>query len=131
MNNESKRLQIEKATIADDEQPMRLKTVLQSGHLGDLLYSLSAIQAIGEPVHFYVGFKLSNGVPNHPSGRYCMNSEMYAYIKPLLKAQPYISEVSIHDSRISKVLFENERERPRNVSVARCLSHLALVMSPS
>lgn len=116
MNNELKRLQIEKATIADDEQPMKLKTVLQSGHLGDLIYCLSAVQAIGEPVHFYVGFKLSNGVPNHPSGRYCMNNDMYAYIKPLLKAQPYISEVSIHDSRIVDYNFDQFRNIGLNLA---------------
>ena len=75
--------------------------VLQSGHLGDMIYSLSAAKKASEfynkKVHFMVGFKEPNTVPGHPSGSFCMNETTYNYIKPLLEHQPYIEKVTKHD----------------------------------
>lgn len=74
--------------------------VKQSGHIGDLIYSLSAVQAVsklsGEPVDFYIGFDVMNTVNGHPSGKFTMNTESYNYIKPLLEAIPFIKSVNKH-----------------------------------
>lgn len=74
--------------------------VKQSGHIGDLIYSLSACKSLFEltnqPIDFYIGFDNINQTPNHPSGKYTMTKESYDYIKPLLLAQPYIKSVNMH-----------------------------------
>lgn len=89
--------------------------VLQSGHIGDLVYSLSAVKRIaeisGEPVDFYVGSRLQNTTPNHPSGSYCMSIASYNYIKPLLQYQSYINSVQVHlDEHIDYDLDQFRRE---------------------
>ena len=64
--------------------------VIKSGHLGDLIYSLTATKRVAElhgSVDFHIGFREQNGVPGHPSGGYCMNLKSYEYIKPLLEHQ--------------------------------------------
>lgn len=71
--------------------------VKQSGHIGDLIYSLTATKRVfevtGEQVDFHVGFNVLNRTPNHPSGKYTMTDATYAYLEPLLLAQPYIKSV--------------------------------------
>lgn len=126
MNNELKRLQIEKATIADDEQLNMIK-VLQSGHLGDMIYSLSAVQQASKinnaKIHFMVGFKESNGVMGHPSGRYCMNTESFQYIKPLLEYQSYIGQVNTYDLTSVQYNFDQFRRWNSNLSAGDLRKH--------
>lgn len=74
--------------------------VKQSGAIGDLILSLSAAHQAhvlhNKPIDFYVGFFEPNVVPNHPSGKYCMNDNTYNYIKPLLQHQTWINSVQKH-----------------------------------
>lgn len=74
--------------------------VKQSGHIGDLIYSLSACYNLhkvsGDMIDFYIGFDTLNQTLGHPSGKYTMTNESYDYIKPLLMAQPYIKSVNKH-----------------------------------
>lgn len=78
--------------------------VKQSGHIGDLIYSLSSCYNIyinsGEKIDFYIGFDNLNQTAGHPSGKYTMTDESYEYIKPLLLAQPYIKSVNKHYKNI-------------------------------
>ena len=70
--------------------------VRQSGHIGDLIYSLSAIKKLSElhgPVDLCIGFDRISHTPNHPSGDYTMNDATYKYLLPLLKSLPYIKSV--------------------------------------
>jgi hypothetical protein len=74
---------------------MRVK---QSGHIGDLIYSLSSIKRVaelsGEGVDLFIGFNEINRTPEHPSGNYTMNDNYYRYLLPLLKELPYINSVT-------------------------------------
>ena len=74
--------------------------VIQSGHIGDLIYSLSATKKASElhgaKIDFHIGFREPNGTPNHPGGGYCMNLNSYEYVKPLLEFQPYIQSVQMN-----------------------------------
>ncbi len=72
------------------------KSVKHSGHLGDVIYSLSFVKQMNEPVDYYLGFDRVSTTPNHPSGKYTMNESSYAYILPLLEHQDYIGEVYKH-----------------------------------
>jgi hypothetical protein len=78
--------------------------VKQSGHIGDLIYSLSACKSLyeltNEQIDFYIGFDNVNQTPNHPSGKYTMTTEAFDYVRPLLLAQPYINSVNIHYKNI-------------------------------
>jgi hypothetical protein len=78
-------------------------SVLNSGHAGDLIYSLSsayaAFELYGKPIDFYIGFKQKNGVPGHPSGSFTMNDVTYNYLKPLLEYQPWINSVQKHTNQ--------------------------------
>jgi hypothetical protein len=127
MKQESKRLQIEKASIADDEQLSRTIKVLQSGHLGDMMYCLSATKRASivnkAKIQFMVGFKESNGVMGHPSGKYCMNTESYQYIKPLLEYQDYIESVNIYDLSNVKYNFDQFRRWNSNLAAGDLRKH--------
>ena len=67
--------------------------VKHSGHLGDIIYSLSFIKELGQNVNYYIGFEQVNTVYNHPSGKYTMNDASFNYIKPLLEHQDYVDFV--------------------------------------
>jgi len=121
MKQESKQLQIERATIADDEYtPSKTIRVLQSGHLGDLLYSMSWVKRAAEvnnaKVVFNVGFNEVSGTPNHPSGKFCINDNTYNYIKPLLEYQSYISKVQKHDHHLVNYNFDQFRRLGLNLA---------------
>ena len=94
--------------------------VLQSGHLGDMIYSLSAAkkasQTYNKQIHFMIGFKEPNTVPGHPSGKMCMNDETYNYIKPLLEFQPYIAKVSKHNGEQVHMNFDAFRHIGLNLA---------------
>ena len=72
------------------------KSVKHSGHLGDVIYSLSFVKQMNERVDYYIGFDRISTIANHPSGKYTMNESSYAYILPLLEHQEYIGEVYKH-----------------------------------
>lgn len=67
--------------------------VKHSGHIGDIIYSLSFVKALGVDVCYSIGFDMLNQKPNHPSGKYTMTESSYEYLKPLLEHQPYIKMV--------------------------------------
>ena len=94
--------------------------VIQSGHIGDLIYSLSATKKAselhGEKIDFHIGFREPNGTPNHPGGGYCMNPISYAYIKPLLEFQPYIESVQMNAHPDIVYDFDKFRRHGLNLS---------------
>ena len=94
--------------------------VIQSGHIGDLIYSLSATKKAselhGEKIDFHIGFREPNGVPGHPGGGYCMNLNSYEYIKPLLEFQPYIQSVQMNAHPDIVYDFDKFRRHGLNLS---------------
>jgi hypothetical protein len=93
--------------------------VIQSGHLGDLIYSLTATKKVAElhgAVDFHIGFRLRNTVDGHPSGGYCMNLNSYEYIKPLLEHQSYIRSVHMHSHMDMGYDFDKFRSHGLNLS---------------
>jgi hypothetical protein len=93
--------------------------VIQSGHLGDLIYSLTATKRVAElhgAVDFHIGFREHNGVPGHPSGGYCMNLNSYEYIKPLLEHQSYIKSVQMHSHPDLDYDFDKFRHHGLNLA---------------
>jgi hypothetical protein len=95
-------------------------SVLHSGHLGDVIYSLSSAYAAFElhnkPIDFYIGFNLKNGVPGHPSGGFTMNDVTYNYIKPLLEYQPWVNKVEKHTNQPIDYNFDWFRDIGINLS---------------
>ena len=94
--------------------------VIQSGHIGDLIYSLSATKKASElhgaKIDFHIGFREPNGTPNHPGGGYCMNPISYAYIKPLLEFQPYIQSVQMNAH--PDIVYDFDKFRRHNLNLA-------------
>jgi len=94
--------------------------VIQSGHIGDLIYSLSATKKAselhGEKIDFHIGFREPNGVPGHPGGGYCMNLNSYEYIKPLIEFQPYIQSVQMNAHTDIVYDFDKFRRHGLNLS---------------
>ena len=94
--------------------------VIQSGHIGDLIYSLSATKKAselhGEKIDFHIGFREQNTTPNHPGGGYCMNPISYAYIKPLLEFQPYIQSVQMNAH--PDIVYDFDKFRRHNLNLA-------------
>jgi hypothetical protein len=93
--------------------------VIQSGHLGDLIYSLTATKRVAElhgAVDFHIGFREQNTVSGHPSGGYCMNLNSYEYIKPLLEHQSYIRKVEMHSHIDMGYDFDNFRHHGLNLA---------------
>ena len=94
--------------------------VIQSGHIGDLIYSLSATKKAselhGEKIDFHIGFREPNGVPGHPGGGYCMNLNSYEYVKPLLEFQPYIQSVQMNAHPDIVYDFDKFRRHGLNLS---------------
>ena len=95
-------------------------SVLQSGHLGDLIYSLPFVKRAAEindaNVNFNVGFDEISGTPNHSSGKYCINETTYNYIKPLLEYQSYIANVQKHDGNLVNYNFDQFRRIGLNIA---------------
>ena len=94
--------------------------VIQSGHIGDLIYSLSATKKAselhGEKIDFHIGFREQNTTLNHPGGGYCMNPISYAYIKPLLEFQPYIQSVQMNAH--PDIVYDFDKFRRHNLNLA-------------
>ena len=94
--------------------------VIQSGHIGDLIYSLSATKKAselhGEKIDFHIGFREQNTTPNHPGGGYCMNLISYAYIKPLLEFQPYIQSVQMNAH--PDIVYDFDKFRRHDLNLA-------------
>ena len=94
--------------------------VIQSGHIGDLIYSLSATKKAselhGEKIDFHIGFRELNDVPGHPGGGYCMNLNSYEYVKPLLEFQPYIQSVQMNAHPDIVYDFDKFRRHGLNLS---------------
>ena len=94
--------------------------VIQSVHIGDLIYSLSATKKAselhGEKIDFHIGFREQNTTPNHPGGGYCMNPISYAYIKPLLEFQPYIQSVQMNAH--PDIVYDFDKFRRHNLNLA-------------
>ena len=94
--------------------------VIQSGHIGDLIYSLSATKKASElhgaKIDFHIGFREQNTTPNHPGGGYCMNPISYAYIKPLLEFQPYIQSVQMNAH--PDIVYDFDKFRRHNLNLA-------------
>ena len=94
--------------------------VIQSGHIGDLIYSLSATKKAselhGEKIDFHIGFREPNGVPGHHGGGYCMNLNSYEYVKPLLEFQPYIQSVQMNAHPDIVYDFDKFRRQGLNLS---------------
>jgi hypothetical protein len=93
--------------------------VIQSGHIGDLIYSLTATKKAselhGEKIDFHIGFREQNSVPGHPGGGYCMNLNSYEYVKPLLEHQEYINAVHMHHHQDVVYDFDKFRRHGLNL----------------
>jgi len=68
-----------------------------SGHAGDIIYSLAAVQHIcnlkGCKADYYIKLNVKTDIKNHPSGSVMISPSMYDFIAPLIAAQPYINTV--------------------------------------
>lgn len=90
--------------------------VKHSGHIGDIIYSLSFVKLLNEKLNYTIGFDMLNQTPNHPSGKYTMTPKSYEYIKPLLEHQEYIDIVTKH--RGMPVNYDLDLFRSKGFNVA-------------
>jgi hypothetical protein len=80
-----------------------MKTFKHSGDLGDILYSLPAIKLLGGGVLY---LDVTGGEDEPSCKAQCMNGKTkfnkisYDFVKPLIEAQDYITEVKIYEKNV-------------------------------
>jgi hypothetical protein len=79
--------------------PDQIPTFKHSGNSGDIIYSLPAVISLSEnlPNHLYLALnQLGSYREEHPLGNLRLNEKMASMLMPLLRAQHYLKQVSIH-----------------------------------
>ncbi|CAG5016756.1 hypothetical protein DYBT9275_05629 [Dyadobacter sp. CECT 9275] len=78
-----------------------------SGNAGDIIYALPTIEAIKQYTNARIELYLRLGQPlilsgynSHPLGNVMLNEKMATMLIALLKPQPYIDHIEIHDKQI-------------------------------
>tara|TARA_E500000178_G_scaffold194734_1_gene192697 strand:- start:77 stop:979 length:903 start_codon:yes stop_codon:yes gene_type:complete len=103
---------------------------LHSGHLGDLIYSLSLIKELSKEkkCNLLVEINKKNQLPypHHPSGEVMINSKSFELLLPLLKSQSYLNSVKEYSNENIDVDLNLFREMPFNIIFhsVRWYSHL-------
>jgi hypothetical protein len=68
-----------------------------SGHSGDIIYSLALVHAYwkltGVKSSYQIKLNVESQTKGHSMGKYMISRAAFDFLKPLLLAQPYISEV--------------------------------------
>jgi hypothetical protein len=68
-----------------------------SGHSGDIIYSLALVHAYwkmtGVKASYQIKLNVESQTKGHSMGKYMISRQTFDFLKPLLLAQPYISEV--------------------------------------
>ena len=81
---------------------MKVLNFKHSGHLGDIIYSIPAVKKIMlengcEKANFYLPRNKPYIPPNenqhHICGEFWISENMYKFLDPLLRSQPYINEI--------------------------------------
>jgi hypothetical protein len=95
-------------------------TFKQSGHSGDLIYSLASVKYLCEKLNvqciFYVGINVEADFTGHSMGKYMISPKVYDMLYPLLMAQDYIAEVKPYVNE--KIDYDLDQFRKENINTA-------------
>jgi|TARA_B110000881_G_C18556257_1_gene507111 hypothetical protein len=103
---------------------------LHSGHIGDLIYSLSLIKTLSKThqCNFFVeaNKKMNFEYKNHPSGDVMINDRMINLLLPLLRKQNFLNTVNIYNKEEIDINLNLFRDVPINLlfHTIRWYSHL-------
>ena len=115
---------------------MKTKSVVHSGNLGDLLYSLPSLYRahLEDKISFVYYIKLDRPSTftdaQHPLGSVMMNRKMFDMAYPLLKAQPYIHEIiALEKGEDMRVDYDLDlfRKEYKNLSAGNIQSWVSMV----
>ena len=92
---------------------------LHSGHLGDLIYSLSVIKELSKNHVCKFFIEINKPMPaeyqNHPSGKFFIDKRIAELILPLLKEQSFLHQVEIYNNQNIDVNLNLFRDVPINI----------------
>jgi len=92
---------------------------LHSGHLGDLMYSLSVIKELSKKhtckLYIQADKPMDLEYQNHPSGKVFLDKRIINLILPLLKTQDYLDTVKIYEKEKIDVNLDLFRDIPINI----------------
>ena len=138
-NFEKKRYILEKYNSDTYKKILKIKEIIEtkkeislihSGHLGDIIYSLPVIKKLSKEHKCNLYIKINKPMPvaysNHPSGNVYLDKRIVDLFLPLIKSQKYINSVNIYNDENIDVNLDLFREVPINIMFhsTRWYSHL-------
>lgn len=102
------------------------KTFKHSGDLGDIIYSLPTIRALGGGIlYLNAGKKVSPPIPGIPTKKFASKKSV-DLIRPLLLSQDYIEDVRVWDNEVVDYDLDQFRVKHKNLSTINlAAAHLA------
>lgn len=95
-------------------------TFKHSGHSGDLIYSLAAVQAVCKRKNakaiYYVQLDVKTDMKGHSMGGTMINRKQYDFLHDLIFMQPYMKEVRIYNGEEVDYDLDLFRKKPINLS---------------
>ena len=105
--------------IQNNLSKKKVLNFLHSGHAADIVNVLPVIKELSKnyTCNFYINIKKPiDFYYKHPAGKFYLNKKIYELIKPLIKKQTYINNISIFDNQEIDINFDIIRELPINLT---------------